>query len=66
MEKTKQQKTIKEIENDASSTVRLRCIKAYQGTWDDGRGKFMFYKYKFGEVMERTKIFLKPNHWEIA
>ena len=64
MSKSKQ--TIEEIEDDAASNVKLKCIKAYRGTWDYGYGRIGGYSYKVGDVIERSKIFLKPKHWEVA
>lgn len=63
---TKKGLTLAEIEDDPSSPVILKCVIAYDGMCDMGRGQFMPYKYKVGDELPRSQILLKSGHWVIA
>ena len=58
--------TIQEIEDLPGSKIKLRCIKAYHGSYNVGPGQIMHYDYKVGDVLPRSQIMLLPGSWERA
>lgn len=52
-----------EVINDTSSTVVLKCKRAYVIT--NGIG-FILQSYKKGEMHPRNCISLRDGHWKIA
>ena len=56
----------REIAKNYKSTVKLKCIIAYNGMESTGFGRTRHFAYKVGDVMQRNIISsFKPNNWEI-
>ncbi len=53
------------VVDDPSSSVLLRCKKAYSGECNIRAGQILFYSYKEGDVLPRKAILLKEANWEI-